>query len=117
MQQASGVYSQVAIAEFDHMLAERIAELNSTRAWSLFLTFAVFLASVALAWWVARSISRPLYRLHQTMHDLALGNMAVTVPHTERNDEIGVMARDVEVFKEDAIELSQLAEQVIASAR
>jgi methyl-accepting chemotaxis protein len=43
--------------------------------------------------------------------------MAVTVPHTERSDEIGVMARDVEVFKEDAIELSQLAEQVIASAR
>jgi methyl-accepting chemotaxis protein len=117
MQQASGVFWQATIAELDHLLTARIAALNARMAWSLFLTFAVFLASVALAWWVARSISRPLYRLHQTMHDLALGNMAVTVPHTERSDEIGVMARDVEVFKEDAIELSQLAEQVIASAR
>jgi methyl-accepting chemotaxis protein len=117
MQQASGVLWKASIAELDHLVNARIAELNARMAWSLFLTFAVFLASVALAWWVARSISRPLYRLHQTMHDLALGNMAVTVPHTERSDEIGVMARDVEVFKEDAIELSQLVEQVIASAR
>ncbi len=117
MQQASGVFWQASIAELDHLLAARIAGLNGRMAWNLFLTFAVFLASVALAWWVARSISRPLYRLHQTMHDLALGNMAVSVPHTERSDEIGVMARDVEVFKEDAIELSQLAGQVIASAR
>ena len=117
VQQAAGAFWQVSIAELNHLLKARIAGLNRTMAWSLFLVFAVFLASVVLAWWLARSISRPLYRLHQTMHDLALGNTAVTVPHTERSDEIGVMARDVEVFKEDAIELAQLAEQVIASAR
>src|SRR5438270_6928277 len=117
MQKASGVFWQASIGELNHLLAARIAGLNGRMAWSLFLVFAVFLASVGLAWWVARSISRPLFRLHQTMHDLALGNVAVTVPHTERSDEIGVMARDVEVFKRDAIELSQLAEQVIASAR
>src|SRR5205807_10386727 len=52
MQHASGVFWQASIAELDHLLAARIAGLNGRMAWSLVLTFAVFLASVALAWWV-----------------------------------------------------------------
>src|SRR5438132_9736561 len=93
MQQAAGAFWDASIAELDHLLAARIAGLNSRMMWSMGLIFAVFVGSVALAWRVARSISRPLYRLHQTMHDLALGNTAAVVPHTERGDEIGVMAQ------------------------
>ena len=40
------------------------------------------------------------------MHALALGNTRLAVPDTEREDEVGVMAKDVEVFKQDAIKLA-----------
>ena len=117
VQQAAGPLWTAALDELDHLLRARIDGLNRRMAWSLVLTFAVFGASVALAWRLAASISGPLYRLHHTMHALALGNTALAVPDTEREDEVGVMAKDVEVFKQDAIKLADLVEQVIGSAR
>jgi methyl-accepting chemotaxis protein len=117
VQQAAGPLWTAALDELDHLLRARIDGLNRRMAWSLVLTFAVFAGSVALAWRLAASISGPLYRLHHTMHALALGNTALAVPDTEREDEVGVMAKDVEVFKRDAIKLADLVEQVIGSAR
>ena len=117
VQQAAGPLWTAGLDELDHLLRARIDGLNRRMAWSLVLTFAVFGASVALAWHFAASISGPLYRLHHTMHALALGNTALAVPDTEREDEVGVMAKDVEVFKQDAIKLADLVEQVIGSAR
>lgn len=117
LHQAAGVLWTAGLDELEHLLRSRIAGLNRRLAWSLGLTIAVFAGSVALAWQVAASISRPLYRLHHTMHALALGNTAVAVPDIEREDEVGVMAKDVDIFKQDAIKLAALVEQVIGSAR
>jgi methyl-accepting chemotaxis protein len=117
VQQAAGPLWAAALDELDHLLRARIDGLSRRMAWSLALTVAVFAGSVALAWRLAASISGPLYRLHQTMHALALGNTAVAVPDTERADEVGVMAKDVEVFKRDAIKLADLVEQVIGASR
>jgi methyl-accepting chemotaxis protein len=117
LQQSASVFWEVALKELDHLVRARIASLNNGMAWSLALVCVVFLGSLALAWAIAGSISRPLYRLHQTMHALALGDLTVAVPDIDRRDEVGVMAKDVEVFKQDAIELARLADQVIASTR
>jgi methyl-accepting chemotaxis protein len=117
VQQAANMLWTAGLDELDHLLQARIDGLDRRMAWSLGLTFAVFAGSVALAWQVAASISRPLFRLHHTMHALALGNTAVAVPDTEREDEVGVMAKDVEIFKQDAVKLAALVEQVIGSAR
>lgn len=117
LQQSASVFWEAALKELDHLVRARIASLNNSMAWSLALVCVVFLGSLALAWAIAGSISRPLYRLHQTMHALALGDLGVAVPDIDRRDEVGVMAKDVEVFKQDAIELARLADQVIASTR
>jgi methyl-accepting chemotaxis protein len=117
LQQAADALWTAGLDELDHLLRARIDGLNRRMGLSLALTVAVFAASVGLAWQVAGSISRPLGRLHHTMHALALGNTAVAVPDTEREDEVGVMAKDVEIFKQDGIKLAGLVEQVIGSAR
>jgi len=52
---------------------------------------------------VIQTISRPTSRLTETMQRLANGDLEVMVPDTERQDEIGQMAKTVLVFKENAI--------------
>ncbi len=52
---------------------------------------------------VGRSISRPVLRLTALMNELAGGNTALVVPGAERRDEVGAMARAVEVFRANAI--------------
>ncbi|MGC8525003.1 MAG: methyl-accepting chemotaxis protein [Acidibrevibacterium sp.] len=85
--------------------------------WSKFLRFggiilALFAVSSVIAWLVARSITRPLSRLQQRMIDLTKGDLGAEIPGHDRGDEIGEMARAVEVFRQNAIERVELrAEQ------
>jgi diguanylate cyclase (GGDEF)-like protein len=48
---------------------------------------------------VGRSIARPVLRLTAMMNQLADGNTDLPIPGTERRDEVGAMARAVEVFR------------------
>jgi methyl-accepting chemotaxis protein len=59
------------------------------------------------AWLIARGIVRPVRAMTATMTKLAAGDANVTVP-TGRRDEIGDMARAVEVFKDNMVEASRL---------
>ncbi|ALG69674.1 chemotaxis protein [Azospirillum thiophilum] len=66
----------------------------------------IALAAVLLALLVSRAIVRPLDGLGRVMQDLAGGNSGVSVPGTGRGDEIGAMARTVEVFRVQQIDLA-----------
>ncbi|WP_414472738.1 methyl-accepting chemotaxis protein [Microvirga sp. M2] len=76
-----------------------------------FLAFVVMAAVIliVIAFGLGRSISRPIQKLVANMRSLAGGDLAVTVEGTTRRDEIGVMAKAVEVFKENAVEARRLA--------
>ncbi|OLP61276.1 hypothetical protein BJF93_21075 [Xaviernesmea oryzae] len=50
-----------------------------------------------------RTISQAVRRLSERMHALAAGNVTIPVPDQERSDEIGEMARSVEIFRQAAI--------------
>jgi methyl-accepting chemotaxis protein len=59
-----------------------------------------------------RSVSRPLTRMIGVLGDLARGDTAVEVTGVERHDEIGALARAMQVFKDNMIEAERLrAEQ------
>jgi methyl-accepting chemotaxis protein len=49
---------------------------------------------------IARSIARPLSVITATIKQVADGADHVEVPHTERADEIGALARAIQIFKE-----------------
>ncbi len=74
---------------------------------------------IALATWtIASSVSRPATRLTKVMGRLAEGDTGVAIDGTERGDELGAMARAVQVFKDNAIEKIRLeAEQEEAKRR
>jgi signal transduction histidine kinase len=71
---------------------------------ALAMIFAAVLVVAALLY-ISRSISSPLLRLAGYMHRLAANDTDIEVRGTERNDEIGEMARAAVVFRNNAIEL------------
>ena len=51
----------------------------------------------------SRGITRPLARLQARMKDLVDGNLDMTIDGQDRGDEVGAMARSVEVFREKGL--------------
>jgi methyl-accepting chemotaxis protein len=65
-----------------------------------------------IAFHIARNqISRPITRVTDTMTTLAAGEYGVEVPYSQRGDEIGDMARAVEVFKRNGLAVREMNAQ------
>ncbi len=86
--------------------------LNQSSSSVLWLSLAAVLAGLAFAVLVARSIVLPIRSMTGIMGLLANGDKTVLVPGLASHDEIGAMARAVQVFKENALRVERLqAEQ------
>jgi methyl-accepting chemotaxis protein len=77
------------------------------------IRLAVVLVTLGLALSLAgamciRGLSRPIANLKAAMERLAAADLQVDVPEVSRRDEIGQMARAVEVFKTNGIEVEKL---------
>ncbi|PVB61885.1 chemotaxis protein [Labrenzia sp. 011] len=73
--------------------------------------FLCLIPIVGVIWWITRRMFAPMERLSVAARKIADGDLGVTVEATERSDEIGRMARCIEVFKENSIERERLAEE------
>ena len=91
----AGVYSE---------RAKKIAEQTTVnRELSFVLTclggFALVLVVIGVVI-IARSIARPLSAITATIERVAEGAQDVEVPHVDRADEIGALARAIQIFKD-----------------
>jgi hypothetical protein len=107
----SELSSDVSTAETQSMVT--VGKLEETIATSKQMQAILSIASVVIALLVTyvvvyRGVVRPLAGLTGAMGGLAGKDWSVTVPSTERRDEIGRMARAVEVFKTSGLENEQL---------
>jgi signal transduction histidine kinase len=59
--------------------------------------------------YVIRGVVRPINQLAETMSLVADGGLARSIPFENRADEIGLLARALHVFRDNAIEKHQLA--------
>jgi methyl-accepting chemotaxis protein len=74
------------------------------------------LASALVAWWIGRSISRPLRTLCLAMDQIAGGNFKAPIEASGRGDEIGKMAAAVQVFRDNGLENARLRAAQTAQA-
>ncbi len=102
-QEALGGLWAVAGTELDRMLAERLAKARQNLMMLLAASLGVVAAAMAMAWWIANSISRPLGELNGLMLGLSEGDVSITVPYGHRRDEVGAMAGALEVFRQTAV--------------
>ncbi len=64
---------------------------------------------VLIIWWLTTRMFAPLQTLSGSARRIADGDLDVTIEATDRHDEIGDMARCVEVFKDNSVERERLA--------
>jgi methyl-accepting chemotaxis protein len=78
---------------------------------------AIIAAALAalIGWVLSRAIATPIVQLGATMRQLAAGNNDVEVTGAARKDELGDMARAVQVFKDAAIDKLRLENEAEAN--
>jgi methyl-accepting chemotaxis protein len=80
--------------------AQGIEQAEFAIRFSLAMIVGSVLVALLLTWVIVRSIIRPLDGMTRAMGELATENIDIEIPGRDRRDEIGDMARAVEVFKE-----------------
>ncbi len=86
--------------------------------WWVTLSFAaVMLLSAGAGVLIATDIARPLRQLQQGMHRLAGGDTGALTASGDRRDEMGEMARSVEVFRQSMIGSARLRQEQQEAAR
>jgi len=68
------------------------------------------------SWLLAGSITRPINGLTLAMQRLAEGDTTIAVPSVANRDEVGDMARTVQVFKANTVEKTRLEQEQAATA-
>lgn len=88
---------------------------NTLRATLITAGAAVVLGGL-LAWLIGRGIAGPVTRMTGAMTELAAGRLETEIPARDNRDEIGAMAKAVQVFKDNAIAVRRMEEEAKAAA-
>ncbi len=103
---ADAQWALAAVKDSGEVLAPLIEMRNLMLGIAVVLLGVVGLAGVLFS----TTITRPISRLTRTMGDLADGRLDAEVSGRERRDELGAMARAVEVFKQNAQQINNMTE-------
>ncbi|PKU23792.1 methyl-accepting chemotaxis protein [Telmatospirillum siberiense] len=96
----AGIYAD----DVDEVFWDKVVEFGG-------VSLVLLIISLVFAFYIARSIAAPLGEIGGAMAELAKGDTSVSLRYAERNDEIGLMARSVQVFKDGIIEANHLSRQ------
>jgi len=118
VQQASPAFTDwlAAINRFiDHQeqsnqsIGTQLRSSVSDFSWIMYATlgFAMLIAG-GIGYLITQSIARPACQLSRAMYALADGDTEICIPAEDHKDEIGVMARTVATFRENALERERL---------
>jgi methyl-accepting chemotaxis protein len=90
--------------------ARESVALTTNRATWITWGFSLALAALFLiaTRWIGRSITMPLLATTAAMHQMADGARDLDIAHQTRRDEIGEMARSLEVFRRELAETERL---------
>ena len=100
------VYVGIPTAQLDSMLSQAL--------WAMAIAAAIAaLLVLGMTMLIVRRVTKPLRSVTESLTVLAEGRTDVEVQHADRHDEIGAIARTVDVFKNNRLERRQLeAERV-----
>ncbi|NEU10843.1 HAMP domain-containing protein [Methylobacterium sp. BTF04] len=96
------------------LVATSEATMGQAKTIQIGLIGLILLIGAALAFWIARSIIQPVSGMTRAMARLAAGETSLTVPSQDAVDEMGAMAKAVDVFRQNAIARIALEEAQVA---
>ena len=95
---------------------EAFLPVDALRNTMLLVGLGLLVVAAGLGLVFSRSVTRPLTRLTGTMQALAGGAHDVEIRGMDRHDEIGEMARTVEVFRENALRIGAMTDEERAAS-
>jgi methyl-accepting chemotaxis protein len=105
---------------YDERSKQIVLQTASNRTMSFLLTclgaLALFVVVVGVLL-ISRSVARPLSVITTTIKRVAEGDENVEVPHTGRGDEIGALARAIQIFQEAMNGNRKLNSQVLQESK
>ncbi|WP_169569875.1 methyl-accepting chemotaxis protein [Sneathiella limimaris] len=84
--------------------SEVFGEINTSMLLVLAIVLVILGIAIYVATVIARQISEPIMEVTGVVGELAEGNTDVAVPSQEREDEVGAIAKAIEVFRVGIIE-------------
>jgi methyl-accepting chemotaxis protein len=84
--------------------SEVYSAINTSMLLTLLLVLVVLAAAIFATFKLAREISDPIKAVTDVVGDLAGGNTDIEVPEQDREDEIGDIAKAIEIFRNGIIE-------------
>jgi len=90
---------------------EVLAPVAVLRNYLALVAMGVVALMALIGYVLSRGIVTPLSHINSALNRLASGELEFAIPHSERRDEIGDMARAAAVFKENAIKKLELEEE------
>jgi methyl-accepting chemotaxis protein len=105
---AAGTAADSLTHDFDATRDATGNQILGTIAQQKWIAGAALVLGALIAWLVGRGIVRPISGMTSAMAKLAAGETEVAVPSREARDEMGAMAKAVEVFKQNAVERARL---------
>jgi methyl-accepting chemotaxis protein len=97
------------LADADKASDQMTVEANAGIRLMYITAIVGLLIGLAAAMWIGiKGLSRPITDLKTVMEAFARNELKAAVPGIERRDEVGDMARTVEVFKTNAVEVERL---------
>ncbi|WP_237154809.1 methyl-accepting chemotaxis protein [Oryzibacter oryziterrae] len=110
-----GVPRSVVMADASKLAADTDAAQTQSVKSQLLVSSGAALAGLIVMWLVALSISNPIQKLTAAMEGLAARKTGIVVPGTDRQDEVGAMARTVGAIQENAVEDARTATEQAAA--
>jgi methyl-accepting chemotaxis protein len=116
-------FRQVAMGAVGKLIAMNVAQMGAarnasvemaarTRAWLVIGAAGGLICAFGVLGWIALyQISRPLAFMTGEMTKLANGDLGIQIEGADRADEVGGLARSLQVFKENAITARRLEEE------
>ena len=90
--------------------AEAAEKLDTVFSRNVIILVVMAVVLIAVTAWFARTkMAAPLVAIANVMKKLSAGDKSVSIPALDRKDEIGDMARAIEVFKQTAMDAEKLA--------
>lgn len=87
---------------------EALGDVRRARDLIMMCAAAILVIVAIISFFFARGITNPIKALMSVMTVLANRDYSVTIPYQERGDELGDMARSVDVFKQNGLAVQKL---------
>jgi methyl-accepting chemotaxis protein len=105
------------VTEIVSDITDRRAAAAAARTQQILGALAVLAVAILIGVFVARRISKPILSLADALDSIKEGKTDLDVPGTSRGDEIGRMAKSVEVLRQALVEVERLRADAAANER